>query len=375
MADRNFKGIKRIVVKVGSSSLTDEKCNIDKGMVKALVSQIARLKKNGLKVVLVSSGAVACGVGKLKLKKPVYTIHEKQAAAAVGQGILIQMYEHSFAEYGLTVAQVLLTRGDFADRKRFLYARNAIECLLHMDVVPIINENDTVSVEELKFGDNDKLSALVAVLIDAEMLVMLTDIDGLYDKNPSKNADAKLITDVHSITEKIKSAAGSSGSNVGTGGMITKLEAARIAGDSGIITGIVKSTEKDVLLRFINGERIGTVFWPRSDRLKRKKRWIAFASSIAGKLIIDEGAKKALVFNGRSLLPSGITAVEGKFDVGNTVSVVSGGKEIARGIVNFSSEEIEKIKGKRTNEIADILGHKYCDEVIHRNNLVIIGKE
>lgn len=368
---RNFKNIKRIVVKVGSSSLTNKNCEVDEDKIRSLVSQIMELKKRGFKVVLVSSGAVACGVGKLKPKKAVYTIPEKQAMAAVGQGILIHKYERVFAEYGLTIAQVLLTRGDFSSRQRFLYARNAVECLLNMDVIPIINENDTVSVDELKLGDNDRLSALVAVLIDADMLMMLTDIDGLYDRNPN-DSNAKLISDVYSITEDIRFAAGNSSSSVGTGGMITKLQAAKIAGDSGVIMGIMKAYNPNILIRFISGEKIGTVFWPKSDSLKRKKRWIAFASDIRGKLIIDDGAKKALIFKGKSLLPSGIVEVCGRFDIGNTVSI-SGidGEEVAKGIVNFSSEEIEKIKGNKTSEIEKILDYKYCDEVIHRNNMVV----
>ncbi|MTI81515.1 MAG: glutamate 5-kinase [Firmicutes bacterium] len=373
---RNFGDIKRVVIKVGSSSLTHPTGKLNLSQMELLVRQMSDLHNQGKEVILVSSGAVGAGMGKLGLAKRPRTMPEKQAVAAVGQGVLLHMYEKFFLEYGVTVAQVLLTKGDFADRRRFLNAHNALEKLLHMEVIPVINENDTVSVDELKVGDNDSLSALVSSLVDVQLLVVLSDIEGLYDDNPVSNPMAKLIPEVHGINADLEEKAGGAGSNVGTGGMATKLQAAKIAGETGVPMVIAKSSVKDVIPRVVQGEDLGTVFWPRGCRLEYKKRWIAFASTVAGKIYVDDGAKNALVNHGRSLLPSGITEVNGPFDVGNTVSIVdSAGVEMARGLVNYNSREIEKLKGKRTSDIENIVGHKDYDEVIHRNNMVLLNQE
>ncbi|MCD5406875.1 MAG: glutamate 5-kinase [Desulfotomaculum sp.] len=372
---RDFSKIKRLVVKIGSSSLTSASGKLNLPQMELLVQQMAALYHRGLAVILVSSGAVAAGIGKLGLQKRLRTIPEKQAVAAVGQGILIHRYEQFFAQHGVTVAQVLLTRGDFVDRRRFLNARNALEYLLQMKVIPVINENDTVSVDELKLGDNDKLSALVAGLLDAELLVILSDIDGLYDDNPQQNPQAKLLSEVCGITGELQAMAGGAGSAIGTGGMSTKLQAAKMAGETGVTMVIAKSTAPDVLERLIQGETLGTVFWPKTNKLAYKKRWIAFANTGCGKIIVDGGAKVALVQHGKSLLPSGITGVEGHFDIGNTVSIIDDrGLELARGIVNFSAGEVQQIKGKQTTDIVKILGHKDYDEVVHRNNLALLIK-
>lgn len=370
---RNFENIKRVVIKIGSSSLTHSTGKLNLLQMELLARQMADLHNSGKEVILVSSGAVGAGMGKLGLDRWPRTLPEKQAVAAVGQGLLVHMYEKIFLEYGITVAQVLLTRGDFADRRRFLNASNALEHLLHMNVIPVINENDTVSVDELKLGDNDTLSALVAGLVNAELLVVLSDIEGLYDCDPRQNHKARLLTDVYCINGELEAMAGGAGSGFGTGGMATKLKAAKMAVETGVIMVIAKSTEPNILRRVAQGELVGTVFWPKENKLEYKKRWIAFGSNVSGKLYIDEGARAALIQKGRSLLPTGITGVEGSFDVGNTVSIVDQwGTELARGIVNYSSLDVQKIKGVRTTEISGILGHKDYDEVVHRNNLVIL---
>lgn len=371
---RHFGNVTRVVIKVGSSSLTYPTGKLNLNQMELLVRQMADLHNQGKEVILVSSGAVGAGIGKLGLEKKPRTIPEKQAVAAVGQGILMHMYEKFFLEYGVTVAQVLLTRGDFADRRRFLNARNALERLLQMKVIPVINENDTVSVDELKVGDNDSLSALVAALVDAQLLVILSDIEGLYDRDPRTNPQAKLLPEVYDITGELEAAAGGAGSGVGTGGMVTKLQAAKTAGETGVPMVIAKSNIKNVIGRVVGGDVVGTVFWPRNFRMEHKKRWIAFASTVTGRITVDSGAKDALVKYGKSLLPSGVIGISGNFDVGNTVSIVdSAGTEIGRGLVNFSSFELEKIKGRHTADIEKILGHRDYDEVIHRNNLVLLG--
>lgn len=372
MGERNFQVFKRIVVKVGTSSVAYATGKPNLFKIESLVRQLADLYNMGKEVILVTSGAIGTGVGKLGLPRRPRTIPEKQAAAAVGQGVLMHIYEKLFAEYGVTVGQVLLTREDFSERRRFLNARNSLHTMLQFGVIPVINENDTVAVDEIKLGDNDNLSALVAGSIDAELLILLSDIDGLFTADPRKEKNAQLILDVTEMTSEIEALSGGAGSKFGTGGMATKIQAARMAMQSGIVTVIANMEEKDVIRRVIDGETLGTVFWPCANKMQNKKRWIAFSSSICGKIFVDEGAARALVRYGKSLLPSGITGVEGSFDIGNTVTIVGAdGKEIARGIVSYSSDEIKLIKGVQTRDIARILGHKDYDEVIHRNNLVL----
>jgi glutamate 5-kinase len=283
------------------------------------------------------------------------------------------MYEKFFAEYGITVGQVLLTREDFAIRRRFLNAQNTLRSLLSFGVVPIINENDTVAVDEIKLGDNDHLSALVAGLMNADLLVMLTDTDGLYTADPRRNPEARLIPWIGEITEDIEKVAGAAGSRLGTGGMITKLHAARIATHAGVTTVIARASLKDVLPRILAGEELGTVFRALPRRMERRKQWIAYGAPVAGRIVVDAGAARALREKGKSLLPSGVVAVEGSFETGQTVSIVdSEGREVGRGLVNYSAAEIERIKGCRTTAVTDILGYQpYYEEVVHRNNLVI----
>ncbi len=371
MIKRDFSGANRIVVKVGSSTLSHNTGKLNLHRMEQLVRELADLRNRGKEVVLVSSGAQAAGIGKLGLVRKPKTIPEKQATAAVGQGILMHMYEKFFAEYGVVVAQVLLTREDMSDRRRFLNARNAFNALLDYQAIPVINENDTIAVEEIKFGDNDTLSALVAGLIDADLLIILSDIDGLFSANPQEHPDARLISELSEITPEIEQLAGGAGSRLGTGGMTTKLLAGKIAISSGFPMVIANGRKAGVIRRVVAGEPEGTLFLPKENRLQTKKKWIAFGSSVQGHIIIDGGAGKALLERGKSLLPSGVVAVEGSFDIGNTVSVICAGGEIARGIVNYPAEEIQKIKGKKTTEIKKILGYKDYDEIIHRDNLVV----
>lgn len=369
--DRRVLGTtQRLVVKVGTSSITHAGGQLNLHQMRRLAGQLAELRKRGKEVLLVSSGAIGAGLGRLGLTRRPRTIPEYQALAAVGQGILMHVYEQIFSEYGIVVGQVLLTREDFADRRRFLNARHTLTSLLQFGAIPIINENDTVAVDEIKFGDNDNLAALVAGLVDAELLILLSDIDGLYTDDPRRCPEARLIREVEEITPEIEALAKGTGAALGTGGMVTKLQAAHVAGHCGVTVVIARAGEEDVILRIVAGEEVGTVFWPVT-RLENRKRWIAYSTPVQGRIVVDEGAVRALQ-GGKSLLPSGVVAVEGTFEMGNTVSIVDPrGKEIARGIVNFSSGEVEKIKGCRTSEIAGILGHKDYDEVVHRNNLVL----
>ncbi|OPY57788.1 MAG: Glutamate 5-kinase [Pelotomaculum sp. PtaU1.Bin035] len=368
---RDFHMFKRFVVKVGTSSINHSNGKPNLFQMENLVRQIAGLYNQGREVILVTSGAVGTGAGKLGLSGRPKTIPEKQAAAAVGQGVLMHIYEKFFAEYGVTVGQVLLTREDFSDRRRFLNARNALHAMLQFGVIPVINENDTVAVEEIKLGDNDNLSALVAGLVDAEMLFLLSDVDGLFTADPRKDPAACLIRDVQEITPEIENLAGEAGS-MGTGGMATKLQAARMAMHSGVVTVIARSGGKDVLREIIDGEPHGTVFWPLANKLENKKQWIAYSSTVQGKIFVDKGAALALTRQGKSLLPSGVTDVDGVFELGNTVSIIGpDGHELAKGLVSYSSGEIKKIKGAQTRDIARLLGHKDYDEIVHRNNLVL----
>jgi glutamate 5-kinase len=369
---RKFNSIKRVVVKVGSSSIAHATGKLNLYQIESLVRQLAGLHNQGREVLLVTSGAIGTGAGKLGLTGRPRTIPAKQAAAAVGQGILMHIYEKLFSEYGLTAGQVLLTREDFSERRRFLNARNTLHALLQFGAIPVINENDTVAVDEIKLGENDTLSALVAGLVDAELLILLSDIQGLYTSDPRKDPDAQLIREVKEITPEIESLAGGAGSKMGTGGMSTKIQAARIAAHSGVSTVLACSGEKDIILRIMDGEQVGTVFLPSNNKLENKKQWIAYSALLCGKIHIDEGAATALVRQGKSLLPSGVTGVEGIFEMGSTVSILGpGNQEIARGITCYSSAEIEMIKGFQTRDISRILGHKDYDEVIHRNNLVL----
>ncbi len=367
-----FNIARRIVVKVGSSSIAYPTGKLNLFQIESLVRQLSNLHNQGRDVLLVTSGAIGTGAGRLGLSGRPRTIPAKQAAAAVGQGILMHIYEKFFSEYGVTAGQVLLTREDFSDRRRFLNARNTLHALLQFGVIPVINENDTVAVDEIKLGENDTLSALVAGLVDAELLVLLSDIQGLCTADPRRDPGACLIQEVPEITPEIESLAGGAGSKLGTGGMATKISAARIAAHSGVSTVLACADEKDIILKVINGELVGTVFWPCSNKLENRKQWIAYSAAVCGKIRVDEGAAAAMLKHGKSLLPSGITGVEGQFEIGSTVSIVGpDNQEIARGITSYSSAEIDQIKGVQTREISRILGHKDYDEIVHRNNMVL----
>jgi len=365
--------IKRIVIKVGSQILTGSDQNLDRTFMAALALQIATARQQGLEILIVSSGAIAAGRGALGLTDRPKTIPEKQAAAAIGQTRLMRAYEDAFAPHGINVAQLLLTRGDLADRTRHLNARATMETLLECGVVPVINENDTVAVEEIKFGDNDNLSALVTSLVDAGLLIILTDIDGLYDADPRQHPQARLIPLVKAVTKELELAAGGSGSTVGTGGMVTKLAAAKKAGKSGAATLIVNGRAPQIILRAIGGEETGTLVLASKESLTRRKHWIAFTLRPQGRITVDSGAARVLRQDGRSLLPSGVVAVEGEFERGACVRICEqGGAEFARGIVDYSGSEAAKLAGCNSSHIEEILGYRYGDEIVHRDNLVLL---
>ena len=365
--------VKRVVIKVGSRVLTGGGDDLDPTVVRQLAGEIALVRAGGREVVLVSSGAVAAGRQILALPDRPRTIPQKQAAAAIGQPRLMRSYEEAFAAHGHRVAQVLLTREDLASRQRFLNAQATLDTLLACGVIPIINENDTVAVEEIKFGDNDNLSALVTTLAEAHLLVIMSDIDGFYSANPHCNPDARLIPLVRSITRDLEQAAGGSASTVGTGGMVTKLAAAKKSCRSGVPTIMINGRTPGSLNRALAGEEIGTFFLPAGDSLNRRKHWIAYTLKPAGRIIVDGGAREVLASQGRSLLPSGILTVEGKFERGGCVRVCGpDGREFARGIVDYSYLEIGRILGHQSREIESILGYRYGDEIIHRDNLVVL---
>jgi len=324
----------------------------------------------------VTSGAVGAGMGRLGLKQKPKTIPHKQALAAIGQGQLMQVYAKLFSEYGKTVAQVLLTREDLGQRNRYLNARHALLTILEYGMIPIINENDVVAVEELKFGDNDTLSALVAGLVDADLLLILSDIEGLYTADPRHDERAALIRQVTEITPEIEALAGGAGTLTGTGGMFTKIQAAKIATNSGVSMVIAQGSEEGIIGQVAAGKEVGTLFLAKDHKLHSRKRWLAFGLPVHGSLMVDNGAAKAILERGKSLLPRGITRVEGEFQVGDLVTICAlTGEEIARGLVNYSTEELEKIKGCYSKEILTVLGHKHYDEIIHRDNLVVIKEK
>ncbi|MBT9171865.1 MAG: Glutamate 5-kinase [Syntrophomonadaceae bacterium] len=369
--NRNLAETQTIVVKVGTRLLTYETGKLNLRAMEKVVRELADLKNQGKDVVLVSSGAVGAGIGRLGLPGKPQSTPEKQALAAIGQGLLIQMYEKLFAEYGQVVAQVLLTRDDFQDRKRYLNSRNALLALLRLGAIPVINENDTVAVEEIEFGDNDTLSAMVASTLDADLLVILTDIGGLYSGNPKLDQAARLISTIGEITPEVRTWAGTSTEALATGGMVTKLQAAEIAVNSGIPLVIAGGREPDILHRILAGEKTGTYFRAREKSLDCRKRWIAYGQAAHGRVTVDDGARKALLDDGKSLLPSGILEVTGEFEAGEMVAVEDrDGFEFARGLAGYSAGELRKIKGLRTEKAAKIL-QKQVGEAIHRNNLVV----
>lgn len=376
MFDRNqLQVARRIVVKVGTSTLTHPNGKLNYSRIEGLVRELANAVNAGKQILLVSSGAVGAGMDRLGWKEKPKTIPAKQAAAAVGQGILMHTYEKLFAEYGQVVAQVLLTREDSVNRRRYANSRNTLLTLLDIGVIPIINENDAVSIDELKIGDNDTLSANVAAIVDADLLIILSDVDGVYSANPQTDPQARLLPEIAEVTPEVEAICGGAGTMRGTGGMLTKMAAARMAMNSGIVMVIASGGRDGVVQSIIDGRPIGTLFPPRQNRLQFRKRWLAFGARIKGRLTVDKGCAQALLSNGSSLLAAGIKSVDGSFEQGSTVSIVNpDGWEIARGLVNYSTDDVRKIMGAHTHEIAEILGHKPYDEVVHRDNLVLLSR-
>ncbi len=363
----------RAVIKLGTSLLTGQTAHLDQALIDRIVGQIHMLRESGKEILIVTSGAIGAGAGKLGLPGRPASLPMRQAAAAVGQVEIMKAYERAFARFDATVAQVLLTRDALEDRKRYLNAYNTIEAILKLRAVPIVNENDTVSVDEIKFGDNDMLSALVCQVAGAEVLIILTDVPGLCPTDPRTDRAAKAIDVVCEINEDILAMAGGAG-DLGTGGMKSKIEAAKIAAQSGAATVIASGREPKVLLRIFGGENIGTLFVPRGGRMNSRKRWIAYGHKPRGAVMLDAGAVKAIVACGKSLLPSGIIGVSGRFEAGDTVSVLDpNGREVARGLSNYSSEEMDRIRGLRSSQIEKVLGQKLFDEAIHRDNMVVLA--
>lgn len=364
--------MKRLVIKIGSSILASGDNGLDMSRIQSLADDISAVHDSGCDIVVVSSGAVAAGMKKLNLRERPRDIVLKQAAAAVGQSSLMWAYEKCFGAHKKKVAQILLTRDDFSDRKRYINSRNTIAVLLSYGIIPIINENDTVATEEIKFGDNDSLASLVAGLIGADRFLILSDVDGLFTDDPGKNPDAKLIAFVEEVTPEIEKMAGGSGTSIGTGGMYSKLVAAKGAVKRGIAVNIINGKDKRAVSSLLGGRQSGTEFRAKKTKVSSRKGWIAFGCKARGSLFLDAGAVKALVIGGKSLLPSGIVSVSGSFETGDAVYCFSPeGRRIAKGVSNYSSAEIEKIKGARTADIEAILGYRYSDEVIHRDNLVL----
>ena len=369
-----LKKAKRIVIKVGTSTITYANGKRNFSQIDRLAREISDLQNQGKEMILVTSGAVVVGVDRMGLPGKPKTIPGKQAAAAVGQGVLMHTYEKFFADYGQIVAQVLITKTEAIDRHRYTNTRNTFMELMRQRVIPIVNENDVVALDELKIGDNDNMSALVAGIVDADLVIILSDVDGLYTANPQTHPDAVIVPEVAEITPEIEASAGGVGSARGTGGMATKIQAAKAATSSGIHLVIASGTEKNAITRVLQGEELGTLFVSRENRLQFRKRWLAFGAKIAGSIVVDDGCAKAIrKAGGCSILPAGVFAVQGEFLPGSTVSVIDkDAHELARGLVHYSSAELELIKGCNSGEIANILGHKNFDEVIHRDDLVIL---
>lgn len=379
MKNRNRKALisqaKRVVIKIGSSVLTNEYGEISEGVFDEIAREVSNVKSRGIEPIVVSSGAIAAGMKKLRLREKPRDILMKQAVAACGQSTLMWYYEKAFSAFGEKVAQILLTHDALSIRKRFLNARKTLFTLLEIGVIPIVNENDTVAVEEIVFGDNDKLAALVTNLVEADLLVLLTDIDGLYNKNPRSHADAELISVIYEIDKRIEEIAGETLGKTTTGGMKTKIEASKTAAAFGIPTIIANGKRPNTLSEIFSGKENGTLLLPAKGKLKSRKHWIAFTLKSSGEIVIDDGAKRAIASLGKSLLPSGIKKVLGDFEIGELVRCVDErGIEVARGLASYSSDEIRKIAGAKTSDIEKILGYKYSDEVIHRNDLVVMPR-
>ncbi|MBI3040188.1 MAG: glutamate 5-kinase [Chloroflexi bacterium] len=367
---------RRIVAKFGTSLLTGGSDHLNEEVMSTLVAQLAQLHQQGLELLVVSSGAIAAGRYKLGLARERRGIPFRQVLASVGQSRLMNVYEQLFARHDITVAQALLTKADLADRAGYLNARNTLLALLELGVLCIVNENDVVAVDEIqeaKFGDNDNLSAMVANLVDADLLLILTDTAGLYTADPQRNPDARLIPQVDRIDSKIERLVTDTAGTLGTGGMVTKIEAAKLAVASGVAVVIADGREADIIVRLAGGEAVGTRFLPSTSRRESRRRWMLSGLATKGSLVVDSGAALALIKQKRSLLAAGIKQVEGKFERGDIVNICDPqGTCLSCGITNYSSSDIEVIKGAHSRKIATMLGYDYGSEVVHRNNLVVL---
>jgi glutamate 5-kinase len=371
LRQQHLSKARRVVLKLGSAVLTTPS-GLNQPLISRLVEEIAQLRRVGREIIIVSSGAVAAGCRKLGLETKPQGIPQQQAVAAAGQSTLMLTYEEAFAAHDLKVAQILLTHEDLAARRRFLNARNTLFTLLQWGVVPIINENDTVATEELKFGDNDNLAALMCNLVEADLLILLTDIDGFFDRDPRQDPAARLIPLVDRFDARLEKAAGKSGA-LGRGGMVSKLQAAKKATAAGLPTLIANGLTPGILTKIMAPEEVGTLFLPQAHRLTSRKYWLAYHIAPKGALVVDTGACRALTRQGKSLLPAGVLEVKGRFGRGAPVELLDPeGRAFARGLTNYSSQDIDRIKGRHSKEIAQSLGYQAYDEVIHRDNLVIL---
>ena len=364
--------MKRVVIKIGTSVLVNKQKTVSTEMIEKIAKQVRTLKDMGIDVIIVSSGAIACGMESLGLTRKPKEIDKRQALASVGQVMLMNMYKETFEKEMIKVGQILLTHEDIKSKNRCLNLTNTLNTLLAMNIVPIINENDALSFEEIRFGDNDNLSALIAQISDTDSLFLLSDVEGLFEQDPKKYANARMIRVVKRITEDIEKLADGTRSEKSIGGMVSKIEAAKKAGYYGISTRVVRGDIENVVPRIIKGEHIGTLFLPER-KLARKKWWTAFAFKVRGIIWVDEGAEKALVYHGKSLLPSGIVKTEGDFRRGECIELHNtADKVIAKGITNYSSSDVNKVKGLKSIDIEKKLGYKYTEEIIHRDNMVVI---
>lgn len=369
---RNFDHVKNCIIKIGTSSLCDAKGNVDTERILGFIEQIAMIRRKGIQVTLVSSGAIKTGQEEMHLEKKPKNLPDKQALAAIGQASLMRIYDNLFNLYHIKIAQLLMNHEDFDNRKRCLNFYNTMQSLIHYDVLPIINENDTLAVDEIKVGDNDTMAALVVPIVDADLVILISDIDGLYDANPHTHPEAQLISEVHGITKEIQAMAGDTDTNMGTGGMKTKLKAAKISNEYGCDLAIINGNKPHTLIDLIEGKEVGTLFYGNVGRnLKARQHWIMYQSRSKGSIVVDVGCKHALQQH-KSLLPSGIKEVKGSFKMSSVVDVLDDqGKQIAKGIVNYSSEDIRLIKGLKSNEIESVLHTCDYEEVIHANNMVL----
>ena len=371
-ARTRLREAKRIVVKVGTSTLTHPSGGMNLHRIEHLVRELIDEANQGKDILLVSSGAIAAGVNTLGLAERPASVPARQALAAIGQGALLHIYEKFFHEYGRTMAQVLLTKENAARHHQYMNSRNALLALLEMNVIPVINENDAVAVDEIKIGDNDNLSAVVAALVDADALIILSDIDGVYTANPRTDATAKLISEIPEITPDIERIAGGAGSSQGTGGMQTKIEAAKIAQNAGVTMVIARGDADGVIRGILRGEEIGTLFPAREAHLRTRKSWLAFGKHLTGEISVDDGCVAAMR-RGASILAVGITAVYGEFSAGETVRVLSpSGREIARGIAAYGAQDVLRLMGHRTVDFRELVADGASEEIIHRDNMVLM---